>query len=66
MAQIPVTSVAFKQLPLPGLLGKMLLGMAAGATVIGGIGIAAAAGREAALPPGRNGALGRGFFQRGP
>jgi len=50
-AQIPVTSVAFKQLPMPGLLGKILLCMAA-VLVIGGIGIAAAAGREAALPAG--------------
>ncbi len=51
MAQIPVTSVAFKQLPMPGLLGKILLCMVA-VLVIGGIGIAAAAGREAALPAG--------------
>jgi hypothetical protein len=51
MAQIPVTSVAIRQLPLPFLLGKILLVLAA-VLVLGGIGIAAAAGREAALPPG--------------
>jgi hypothetical protein len=50
-AQIPVTSVAIRQLPLPFLLGKILLVLAA-ILVIGGIGIAAAAGREAALPSG--------------
>jgi hypothetical protein len=49
MAQIPVTSVALRQLPLPFLLGKILLLLAA-LLVIGGIGIAAAAGREATLP----------------
>lgn len=49
--QIPVTSVALRQLPLPFLLGKILLTLAA-ILVIGGIGIAAAAGREAALLPG--------------
>jgi hypothetical protein len=49
--QIPVTSVALRQLPLPFLLGKILLVLAA-ILVIGGIGIAAAAGREAALLPG--------------
>jgi hypothetical protein len=49
--QIPVTSVALRQLPLPFLLGKVLLLLAA-VLVIGGIGIAAAAGREAALPTG--------------
>lgn len=47
--QIPVTSVALRQLPLPFLLGKILLALAA-ILVIGGIGIAAAAGREATLP----------------
>lgn len=56
-AQIPVTSMAIRQLPLPGLLGKILLLMTA-MLVTGGIGIAAAAGREAALPigasPGRS------------
>jgi hypothetical protein len=46
--QIPVTSVALRQLPLPFLLGKVLLVLAA-ILVIGGIGIAAAAGREATL-----------------
>ena len=50
-AQIPVTSVAIRQLPLPGLLGKILLFLAA-VLVSGGIGIAAAAAREAALPAG--------------
>lgn len=48
--QIPVTSVAIRQLPLPSLLGKLLLLLAA-ILVIGGIGIAAAAGREATLAP---------------
>jgi hypothetical protein len=49
-SQIPVTSVAIRRLPLPFLLGKVLLVLAA-ILVVGGIGIAAAAGREAALPP---------------
>jgi hypothetical protein len=49
--QIPVTSVAIRQLPLPFFLGKVLLVLVA-VLVIGGIGIAAAAGREAALPTG--------------
>lgn len=49
--QIPVTSVALRQLPLPFLLGKILLVLAA-ILVLGGIGIAAAAGREAGLSPG--------------
>src|ERR1051325_2570323 len=49
--QIPITSVAFRQLPLPFLLGKILLVLAS-ILVIGGIGIAAAAGREAILLPG--------------
>jgi len=49
--QIPVTSVAIRQLPLPFLLGKVLLLLTA-ILVIGGIGIAAAAGREAALSRG--------------
>jgi hypothetical protein len=48
--QIPVTCVALRQLPLPFLLGKVLLLLTA-ILVIGGIGIAAAAGREAALSP---------------
>ena len=51
MAQIPVTSVAIHQLPLPSLLGKVLL-LLCTVLVVGGIGIAAAAGREAALPVG--------------
>jgi hypothetical protein len=49
--EIPVTSVAIRQLPLPSLLGKILLFLCA-VLVVGGIGIATAAGREAALPPG--------------
>jgi hypothetical protein len=49
--QIPITSVAIRQLPLPFVLGKVLLVLAA-ILVIGGIGIAAAAGREAVLLPG--------------
>lgn len=51
MTQIPVTSAAIHQLPMPSILGKVLLFLA-GTLVIGGIGIAAAAGREAALSPG--------------
>lgn len=50
-AEIPVTSIATRQLPLPSLLGKILLLLCA-LLVVGGIGIAAAAGREAALPAG--------------
>jgi len=50
-AEIPVTSVALHQLPMPSLLGKLLLVMAA-VLVVGGIGIAIAAGREATLPAG--------------
>jgi hypothetical protein len=50
-AEIPVTSMAIRQLPLPSMLGKVLLFLCA-ILVVGGIGIAAAAGREAALPPG--------------
>ncbi len=49
--EIPVTSVAIRQLPMPSVLGKILLLLCA-ILVIGGIGIAAAAGREAALPAG--------------
>jgi len=49
--EIPVTSVAIRQLPLPSALGKILLIMCV-ILVAGGIGIAAAAGREAVLPPG--------------
>ena len=48
-AQIPVNSIATRQLPLPSLLGKVLLLLCV-LLVVGGIGIAAAAGREAALP----------------
>lgn len=51
VAQIPVNSVAIRQLPLPAALGKILLLLAA-VLVVGGIGIAAAAGREATLPAG--------------
>lgn len=51
VAQIPVNSVAIRQLPLPSVLGKALLFLAA-VLVVGGIGIAAAAGREATLPAG--------------
>jgi hypothetical protein len=58
-AQIPVTSVAIRQLPLPFLLGKILLLLAA-ILVIGGIGIAAAAGREASLPSGSQSVFERG------
>jgi hypothetical protein len=50
-AEIPVTSVALRQLPMPSVLGKILLLLCV-VLVVGGIGIAAAAGREAALPPG--------------
>jgi len=49
--EIPVNSVATQQLPLPSVLGKILFALLA-LLVIGGIGIAAAAGREAALPAG--------------
>jgi hypothetical protein len=51
--EIPVTSVAIRQLPMPGVLGKILLILCA-ILVIGGIAIATAAGREAALPAGAN------------
>ena len=51
VVQIPVNSVAIRQLPLPSALGKILLFLAA-TLVVGGIGIAAAAGREATLPAG--------------
>lgn len=50
-ADIPVTSIALRQLPLPSALGKILLLLCA-ILVVGGIGIAAAAGREATLPVG--------------
>jgi len=49
--EIPVNSMATRQLPLPSVLGKILFFLCA-LLVIGGIGIAAAAGREAALPAG--------------
>jgi hypothetical protein len=63
-AQIPVTSVAIRQLPLPSVLGKALLLLGV-ILVVGGIGIAAAAGRESTLSAGV--ALGKsdrrnGFF----
>ncbi len=64
MAQIPVTSVALRQLPLPSFLGKLLLGLAA-ILVLGGIAMAAAAAREAALPAGTTAgraAHWKGFF----
>jgi hypothetical protein len=61
-AQIPVTSVAIRQLPMPSVLGKILLFLA-GTLVIGGIGIAAAAGREATLP--RDTVPGRSAFRKG-
>ncbi len=50
-AEIPVTSVAIRQLPMPSVLGKILLLLCV-VLVVGGIGIAAAAGREAALSAG--------------
>jgi hypothetical protein len=62
MAQIPVTSVAIRQLPMPSVLGNVLLFLAA-TLVVGGIGIAAAAGREATLSPGA--ALGKSERRRG-
>jgi hypothetical protein len=49
--EIPVNSIATRQLPLPAVLGKILFLLLV-VLVIGGIGIAAAAGREAALPAG--------------
>jgi hypothetical protein len=49
--EIPVSSLATRQLPLPSVLGKILLLLCI-VLILGGIGIAAAAGREAALPPG--------------
>jgi hypothetical protein len=49
--QIPVNSVATRQLALPSWLGKLLLAL--GATLfLGGIGIVAAAARDSALAPG--------------
>ena len=49
--QIPVTSVATRQLPMPSLLGK-ILAVLGSVLVIGLIGIARGAAREAALAPG--------------
>ena len=49
--EIPVNSMATRQLPMPSILGKILFILLA-VLVIGGIGIAAAAGREAALAAG--------------
>jgi len=49
--EIPVNSMATKQLPMPSVLGKILFVLLL-VLVIGGISIAAAAGREAALPAG--------------
>jgi hypothetical protein len=51
VVQIPVTSVAIRQLPMPSLLGKLLLLLGL-ILVVGGIGIVSAAFREAALAPG--------------
>lgn len=51
VVQIPVDSVAIRQLPMPAVLGKILLLLAA-VLVVGGIGVAAAAFREATLPVG--------------
>lgn len=53
VTQIPVTSVAIRQLPMPSLLGKVLLVLAT-VLVVGGIGVAAAAGREATLRSGES------------
>ncbi|PWU08860.1 MAG: hypothetical protein C5B50_28690 [Verrucomicrobia bacterium] len=49
--EIPVTSVATKQLPLPFGLGKLLLALGA-ILVFGGLAIVSAAARESILPPG--------------
>jgi hypothetical protein len=65
--QIPVTSVALRQLALPSVLAKILL-ILGGILVLGGIGVAAAAGREAALLPGATAGKRdrwRGFFAAG-
>jgi hypothetical protein len=62
--EIPVNSIATRQLPLPAVLGKILFILLI-VLVIGGIGIAAAAGREAALPAGATAGKGqrwKGFF----
>lgn len=50
--QVPLTSIATRQLPMPSLLGK-LLSVLGGLLVIGAVGIAAAAGREAGLAAGQ-------------
>jgi hypothetical protein len=50
--QIPLTSVATRQLPMPSLLGKVL-SLLAVTLLVGGVGIAVAAGREATLLPGQ-------------
>jgi hypothetical protein len=50
--QIPLTSVATRQLPMPSFLGK-LLSVLGGLLVIGAVGIASAAAREAGLSPGQ-------------
>ena len=50
--QIPLTSVATRQLPMPSMLGKVL-SLLACTLVLGAIGIASAAGREAGLAPGQ-------------
>jgi hypothetical protein len=62
--EIPVNSMATRQLPLPSVLGKILSVLLL-VLVLGGIGIAAAAGREAALPAGAIAGKGqrwKGFF----
>src|SRR5258708_29562391 len=48
--EIPVNSVATRQLPLPGYLRKLLLGLGA-LLVLGGLGIVAAAAPESPLLP---------------
>ena len=50
--QIPLTSVATRQLPMPALLGNILLALGT-ILVLGALGIAYAAGREAGLFPGQ-------------
>jgi hypothetical protein len=49
--EIPVTSVATRQLPLPSWLGKLLLVLGA-ILIFGGLAIVAAAARESTLTPG--------------
>jgi hypothetical protein len=49
--EIPVNALATRQLPMPSVLGKILFLLCV-VLVIGGIAIAAAAGREATLPAG--------------